>query len=50
MDPVTGELFPGSDLGGPSSGSFADFASGWDDGTNSHGRPAVVAFAPDGRL
>ena len=28
----------------------ADFATGWDDGTLSHGRPAAVAFSPDGRL
>ena len=33
-----------------SSGALAEFASGWDDGTLAHGRPAVVAFAPDGRL
>ena len=31
-------------------GAMATFATGWDDGTRSHGRPAVVAFAPDGRL
>jgi glucose/arabinose dehydrogenase len=50
MDPLTGELLPGSDLGGPSRGSFLDFATGWADGSNLHGRPANVAFAPDGRL
>jgi hypothetical protein len=33
-----------------STGSMVDFATGWDDGTRSHGRPANVAFAPDGRL
>ncbi len=50
MDPVTGGLLPGSDLGGSSSGAMADFASGWDDMTLSHGRPAAVAFGADGRL
>ena len=50
LDPVTGELLPGSDLGGTSSGAMKDFATGWDDHTLSHGRPAAVAFAPDGRL
>jgi glucose/arabinose dehydrogenase len=29
---------------------FTDFATGWDDGREDHGRPATVAFAPDGRL
>lgn len=50
LDPATGQLLPGSDLSGGSSGAMADFATGWDDGTLSHGRPAVVAFATDGRL
>ena len=26
------------------------FATGWDDGSREHGRPAAVAFAADGRL
>lgn len=50
LDPTTGELLPGSDLGGAPGGALLDFATGWDDGTLSHGRPAVVAFAADGRL
>jgi glucose/arabinose dehydrogenase len=50
IDPETGEPLPGSDLSGMSSGSMMDFATGWDDGTKSHGRPTNVAFAPDGRL
>jgi glucose/arabinose dehydrogenase len=29
---------------------MADFATGWDDGTKTHGRPAAVAFSHDGRL
>jgi hypothetical protein len=31
-------------------GGLREFASGWDDNTRSHGRPAAVAFADDGRL
>ena len=50
LDSATGELLPGSDLGGSSSGAMVDFATGWDDHTLSHGRPAAVAFAKDGRL
>ena len=50
LDPVTGELLPSSDINGGSSGALADFVTGWDDGTQRHGRPAAVAFAPDGRL
>jgi glucose/arabinose dehydrogenase len=29
---------------------MVDFATGWDDGTHAHGRPAAVTFASDGRL
>jgi hypothetical protein len=29
---------------------MVDFATGWDDHTTSHGRPASVSFSPDGRL
>ena len=32
MDPATGLMLPGSDLGGNDTGSLADFATGWDDG------------------
>jgi glucose/arabinose dehydrogenase len=49
-DSMTGQLLPGSDLSGMSSGAMMDFATGWDDSTLSHGRPAVLAFAEDGRL
>ncbi len=31
-------------------GSMTDFATGWDDGTLTHGRPAAVEFSSDGRL
>jgi len=50
FDAMTGQVLPGSDLTGMSTGAMSDFATGWDDNTNSHGRPANVAFAPDGRL
>jgi glucose/arabinose dehydrogenase len=50
LDPITGEVLPGSDLSGSSMGSMMDFITGWDDSTLSHGRPANVAFAADGRL
>ena len=49
-DAMTGQVLPGSNLGGVLSGAMAEFATGWDDGTRSHGRPATVAFTPDGRL
>ena len=34
----------------PHSTGSRQFATGWDDGTQSHGRPAALAFSPDGRL
>ena len=49
MDALTGLPLPSSDTSGGGMGMM-DFATGWDDGTLSHGRPAVVTFAPDGRL
>jgi glucose/arabinose dehydrogenase len=30
--------------------TVTDFATGWDDGVNDHGRPAAATFAADGRL
>jgi glucose/arabinose dehydrogenase len=53
FDPVTGEVIMGSELPSDDPGSFLDFATGWDDGPafqGPHGRPANIAFAPDGRL
>jgi glucose/arabinose dehydrogenase len=51
LDPGTGLPLPASDLdGGDSSNNMIDFATGWDDGLEDHGRPAPVTFAPDGRL
>ena len=49
-DPSTGLPLPSSDLDGGLSSSQSDFATGWDDGLQDHGRPADLAIAPDGRL
>jgi glucose/arabinose dehydrogenase len=49
MDPTTGLPLPSSDTGGSNVG-MSDFATGWDDGTLTHGRPGSVAFSSDGRL
>jgi glucose/arabinose dehydrogenase len=35
-------------LGDPN--SMLQFATGWDDGLQDHGRPAPITFAPDGRM
>ena len=45
----TGDLLPSSTISG-TSGGMRDFATGWDDKTLMHGRPAAVEFAADGRL
>jgi glucose/arabinose dehydrogenase len=49
MDPSTGLPQQSSDVNGSNTG-MVDFATGWDDHTNAHGRPAAVAFSGDGRL
>jgi glucose/arabinose dehydrogenase len=51
-DPSTGLLLPATELPGGSSNpdDMMDFATGWDDGMQDHGRPAPVTFAPDGRM
>ncbi len=50
-DTATGQPLPGTTTdGGIPTGSMRTFASGWDDDTRSHGRPADVAFGLDGRL
>ena len=41
---------PSTNTDGGANQGMVDFATGWDDNTRSHGRPAAVAFAPDGRL
>jgi glucose/arabinose dehydrogenase len=53
IDPDGGMPLPASDLdldGGPTPTSLLPFATGWDDGKQDHGRPAPIAFAPDGRV
>jgi glucose/arabinose dehydrogenase len=47
-DPGTGWPVPSSEAN--PQGTIADFATGWDDGKRAHGRPAAIAFSPDGRL
>ncbi|MGD0674592.1 MAG: hypothetical protein ABSC94_04195 [Polyangiaceae bacterium] len=50
MDGATGLPQPATDIDGSDQGAMVDFATGWDDGSLAHGRPAAVTFAPDGRL
>jgi glucose/arabinose dehydrogenase len=51
LDPQSGLPLPASELDASSNGdNLLDFATGWDDGKLDHGRPAPVAFAPDGRM
>jgi hypothetical protein len=38
------------DTSGANTGSVTDFATGWDDHTLAHGRPAAVEYSSDGRL
>jgi glucose/arabinose dehydrogenase len=49
-DPATGRPVPSTDLGGKEVGGMSDFITGFDDGTRSHGRPADITFAADGRM
>jgi glucose/arabinose dehydrogenase len=51
-DPNTGLLLPASEVPGGSSNAddMLDFATGWDDNKQDNGRPAAIAFAPDGRM
>jgi glucose/arabinose dehydrogenase len=50
VDPSTGLPTPSTDADGGKNVGMTDFGTGWDDGTLTHGRPAAVAFHPDGRL
>lgn len=50
MDPATGQLLPGSNTSGTDQGAMRAFATGWDDQSHRHGRPAAVTFSSDGRL
>jgi glucose/arabinose dehydrogenase len=51
-DVMTGNFLYGADLAGIGilTGAFHQFASGWGPPASGHGRPANLAFAPDGRL
>jgi glucose/arabinose dehydrogenase len=49
MDASTGLPMASTDTDGGDVGML-DFATGWDDETLSHGRPAALAFSRDGRL
>jgi glucose/arabinose dehydrogenase len=49
FDAMTGQVLPGSDLSGMPTGAMSHFATGWGL-RRADGRPAVVAFARDGRL
>jgi len=50
MDPATGLPLPSTNANGTNMGGMVDFATGWDDQTLSHGRPAAVEFSSDGRM
>jgi glucose/arabinose dehydrogenase len=51
LDPATGLPLPASDLDGSFDMTNAiDFATGWADGLENHGRPSPLAFSRDGRL
>jgi len=52
LDPTTGIPLPSSELPGSDAdpNDMLEFATGWDDGRQDHGRPAPITFAPDGRL
>jgi glucose/arabinose dehydrogenase len=50
INPDTGLPLPGTSISGMAPGAMTDFATGWADGTLSHGRPSALVFAPDGRL
>jgi glucose/arabinose dehydrogenase len=52
LDATTGLPMPATELGngGPNPDSLLQFASGWDDGNQDHGRPAAITFAADGRM
>ena len=52
LDPSTGVPLPATELDGglADPANMLEFASGWDDQLQDHGRPAPVAFAADGRL
>jgi glucose/arabinose dehydrogenase len=42
--------WPASSAEADAGTTMLDFATGWDDGMEDHGRPANIAFSPDGRM
>jgi hypothetical protein len=50
MDDSTGLPLWASDVSGANTSNMLDFATGWDDRKDDHGRPAPITFAPDGRM
>jgi glucose/arabinose dehydrogenase len=51
FDPQTGNPLPANDDdGGVDTGAMVDFATGWDDGLQDHGRPTDIEMSPDGRI
>jgi glucose/arabinose dehydrogenase len=52
LDPATGLPLPATEIPdiAASPDNMLEFATGWDDGRQDHGRPAPLAFAADGRL
>ena len=50
VDPTSGMPMTGNDLMMVDMGAIGDFGTGWDDGSQKHGRPSAVAFSSDGRL
>jgi glucose/arabinose dehydrogenase len=47
-DPRTG--WPVASSEADAGTAITDFATGWDDAQQDHGRPAAITFAPDGRM
>lgn len=50
VDPASGLPMASTTLASVPGGGLREFASGWDDGSRGHGRPAAVTFSDDGRL
>jgi glucose/arabinose dehydrogenase len=51
LDPATGLPMPASELQtGGDPNTMKQFATGWDDSRQDHGRPAAITFAADGRM
>jgi glucose/arabinose dehydrogenase len=50
MNTTTGMPQPSTDTNMGMEMGMVDFATGWDDQTQTHGRPAALAFSGDGRL